>query len=81
MYIKVIQGKVNYKDRVYSVGEMLECKKDVGLRLVNAKLCTEVSEDLYKVLTKYNEYKPDIDDIDTDNSNDTKTIDDLRDTL
>ena len=32
-------------------------------------------------LTKYNEYKPDIDDIDTDNSNDTKTIDDLRDTL
>lgn len=81
MYIKVIQGKVNYKDRVYSTGEMLECKKDIGLRLISAKLCTEVSEDLYKVLTKHNEHKPDIEDVDIDNGNDTKTIDDLRDTL
>lgn len=81
MYIKVIKGKVNYKDRVYNTGEMLECKKDIGEKLIKSKLCVEVNEELFRVLTKQNNVVVNDNTGDKTDSRENKTIDDLRDAL
>ncbi|AID45440.1 Phage protein [Candidatus Arthromitus sp. SFB-mouse-NL] len=81
MYIKVIKGKVNYKDRVYNTGEMLECKKDIGEKLIKSKLCVEVNEELFRVLTKQNNVVANDNINDKTDSRENKTIDDLRDAL
>ncbi len=81
MYIKVIKGKVNYKDRVYNTGEMLECKKDIGEKLIKSKLCVEVNEELFRVLTKQNNVVVNDNIGDKTDSRENKTIDDLRDAL
>ena len=52
MYLKVLTGKINYKGSVHRTGDLFECRKDIGLRLVQSELCEEVSEDLYKVMTR-----------------------------
>ena len=78
MYLKVLLGRVNYKNNVYKVGDLFECKKEIGIKLVNSKLCTEVPEDLFKVLNK-NDFKSYVEDVPI--KKDTKTIDDLRDEL
>jgi hypothetical protein len=81
LYIKVIKGKVNYKDRVYNTGEMLECKKDIGEKLIKSKLCVEVNEELFRVLTKQNNVVVNDNIGDKTDSRENKTIDDLRDAL
>ena len=81
MYIKVIKGKVNYKDRVYNTGEMLECKKDIGEKLIKSKLCVEVNEELFRVLTKQNNVVVNDNIGDKTDNRENKTIDDLRDAL
>ncbi|AID44064.1 Phage protein [Candidatus Arthromitus sp. SFB-mouse-NL] len=81
MYIKVIKGKVNYKDRVYNTGDMLECKKDIGEKLIKSKLCVEVNEELFRVLTKQNNVVVNDNIGDKTDSRENKTIDDLRDAL
>lgn len=85
MYLKVILGKINYKNNAYKTGELFECKKDIGLRLVKAKICKEVSEDLFKAVSKINNIDKTDDenilDIEMNEDINNKTIDDLRNEL
>lgn len=86
MYLKVLMGKINYKNNVYKTGELFECKKDIGLKLIKSKLCNEVPDDLFKAMSK-NKQEPEKNEeiyeennvTEKDTSN--KTIDDLRDEL
>lgn len=83
MYLKVLRGKVNYKNNIYKTDEMFECRKDIGSKLIKSKLCVEVNEELFKVLSKQNiSIDSNMDDeINIQINKESKTIDDLRDAL
>ena len=81
MYLKVIKGKVNYRDKIYKTDDFMECKKDIGEKLIKSKLCVEINEDLFKALTKQNNSVANDNIGDKIDSKENKTIDDLRDEL
>ena len=56
-------------------------QKDIGEKLIKSKLCVEVNEELFRVLTKQNNVVVNDNIGDKTDSRENKTIDDLRDAL